>query len=150
MFIEHGLEGVFLEGAAAFHPGGFSVGKGIAALENHLVLPRHQFQVPVLAELVPVFNHGVSLLRKIFSREGTRRDTKKRRKEEKNEVYKGQDELRIKDISEDNLVSMVNNQDDVEFSAQILFDFINYKNSSEVKWKAPSSGLYLKEVIYID
>jgi len=31
-----------------------------------------------------------------------------------------------------------------------LLDFINYKNSSEVKWKAPSSGLYLKEVVYID
>lgn len=31
-----------------------------------------------------------------------------------------------------------------------LQDFISYKNSSEVKWKAPSSGLYLKEVIYID
>ena len=29
-----------------------------------------------------------------------------------------------------------------------LLNFINYKNSSEVKWKAPSSGLYLKEVIY--
>lgn len=29
-----------------------------------------------------------------------------------------------------------------------LLDFIAYKNSSLVKWKAPSSGLYLKEVIY--
>ena len=29
-----------------------------------------------------------------------------------------------------------------------LQNFIEYKNSSEVKWKAPSSGLYLKEVIY--
>ncbi len=33
---------------------------------------------------------------------------------------------------------------------ETLIDFINYKNSSEVKWKAPSSGLYLKEVIYYD
>ena len=31
-----------------------------------------------------------------------------------------------------------------------LLDFISYKNSSEVKWKAPSSGLYLKEVIYYE
>lgn len=29
-----------------------------------------------------------------------------------------------------------------------LLNFIKYKNSSEVKWKAPSSGLYLKEVVY--
>jgi tRNA pseudouridine38-40 synthase len=29
-----------------------------------------------------------------------------------------------------------------------LLNFIMYKNSSEVKWKAPSSGLYLKEVVY--
>lgn len=29
-----------------------------------------------------------------------------------------------------------------------LQHFIEVKNSSEVKWKAPSSGLYLKEVIY--
>ena len=29
-----------------------------------------------------------------------------------------------------------------------LLDFINYKNSGKVLWKAPSSGLYLKEVIY--
>ncbi len=33
---------------------------------------------------------------------------------------------------------------------QSLLDFINYKNSSEVKWKAPSSGLYLKEVVYLN
>lgn len=29
-----------------------------------------------------------------------------------------------------------------------LLDFISHKNSSVIKWKAPSSGLYLKEVIY--
>ncbi len=33
---------------------------------------------------------------------------------------------------------------------ETLSDFINYKNSSEVKWKAPSNGLYLKEVIYYE
>ena len=31
-----------------------------------------------------------------------------------------------------------------------LLNFISYKNSSEVKWKAPSSGLYLKEVKYYE
>jgi len=31
-----------------------------------------------------------------------------------------------------------------------LLEFIALKNSSEVKWKAPSSGLYLKEVIYYE
>jgi len=31
-----------------------------------------------------------------------------------------------------------------------LLDFISYKNSSKVLWKAPSSGLYLKEVIYYE
>ena len=33
---------------------------------------------------------------------------------------------------------------------ETLSDFIKYKNSSEVKWKAPSTGLYLKEVIYYE
>ncbi|MCK5387791.1 MAG: tRNA pseudouridine(38-40) synthase TruA [Candidatus Izimaplasma sp.] len=31
-----------------------------------------------------------------------------------------------------------------------ITDFIDMKNSSEVVWKAPSSGLYLKEVIYYE
>jgi len=31
-----------------------------------------------------------------------------------------------------------------------LIDFINMKNSSKVKWKAPSTGLYLKEVVYYE
>ena len=31
-----------------------------------------------------------------------------------------------------------------------LLGFISYKNSSTVKWKAPSCGLYLKEVIYYE
>lgn len=31
-----------------------------------------------------------------------------------------------------------------------IIDYINMKNSSEVKWKAPSCGLYLKEVIYYE
>lgn len=31
-----------------------------------------------------------------------------------------------------------------------LLDFIGYKNSSDVKWKAPSTGLYLKEVRYYE
>ena len=31
-----------------------------------------------------------------------------------------------------------------------MLNFISYKNSSEVKWKAPSSGLYLKEVKYYE
>ncbi len=31
-----------------------------------------------------------------------------------------------------------------------ILDFIDYKDSSKVTWKAPSTGLFLKEVIYYE
>ena len=62
MLVEHGLEGVLLERAAALNPGGLAVGEGAAFAQHLLVLADDELEVPVPAEPVAVFDHAGDLV----------------------------------------------------------------------------------------
>lgn len=62
---EHLLERVLLQGAATFHARGLAVGKGDATLEHLLVFADNQLELPVLHQLIAVFDHRGDLVRRV-------------------------------------------------------------------------------------
>jgi len=66
------LEGVLLQRAATFDPGGLAIGIGDSAGEHGLVFAHHQLQFPFLYQLIAVLDHGFNFVGGIDMHEGKR------------------------------------------------------------------------------
>src|SRR6516225_1343693 len=78
LLLEHGLKGVPLEAAAAFHARRPSVGVREPVPERGLVLPDDELQVPLAAQLVAVLDHARDLVARIDVDERERDVTEER------------------------------------------------------------------------
>ncbi len=78
MLIEHGLERVFFQCAAAFHARGFAAGKGYTAFQHFFVFTDDQLQSPVFAEFVAILDHRRNLVCGVDMHERERHVTEKR------------------------------------------------------------------------